>query len=75
MVSSRSWTKDKMVVSKEISHYFTKLPEPLVITQRLEEIFNKLKDEVTERFQGKFTTQNQKIVDLEEKVAVQEKKN
>ena len=43
MVSSRSWTKDKMVVSKEISHYFTKLPEPLVITQRSEEIFNNLK--------------------------------
>ena len=33
----------KMVVSKEISDYFTKLVEPLVTTQRLEEMFGKLK--------------------------------
>ena len=32
-----------MVVSKEISDYFTKLVEPLVTTQRLEEMFGKLK--------------------------------
>ena len=61
MVSTRSSTKDKkMVVSKEISDYFTKLVEPLVTTERLEE---------------KFTAQNQKIVDLEKKIALQEKKS
>ena len=32
-----------MVVSKEISDYFTKLVEPLVPTQRLEEMFVNLK--------------------------------
>ena len=74
MVSSHSSTKDKMMVSKEISHYFTKLVEPLVTTQRLEEMFSQLKNEIIERFEEKFTTRNQKIVDLEEKVAVQEKK-
>ena len=46
MVSTRSSTKDKkMVVSKEISDYFTKLVEPLVTMHRSEEIKRKsLKD-------------------------------
>ena len=75
MVSTRTSTKDKkMVVSKEISGYFTKLVEPLVTTQKLEEMFGKLKEEIIERFEEKFTAQNQKIVDLEEKIALQEKK-
>ena len=64
-----------MVVSKGISDYFTKLVEPLVTTQRLEELFGKLKEETIERFEEKFTAQNQKIVDLEKKIALQEKKN
>ena len=74
MVSTRSSTKDKKMVSKEISDYFTKLVEPLVTTQRLEEMFGKFKEEIIERFEEKFTAQNQKIVDLEEKIAHQEKK-
>ena len=73
MVSTRSSAKDKnMVVSKEISDYFTKLVESLVTTQRLEEMFGKLKEEIIERSEEKFTAQNQKIVDLEEKIALQE---
>ena len=44
-----------MVVSKEISDYFTKLVEPLVTTQRSEEMFGKLKEEIIERFEEKFT--------------------
>ena len=40
MVSTRSSTIDKkMEVSEETSDYFTKLVEPLVSTQRLEEEF------------------------------------
>ena len=74
MVSTRSSTKDKKMVSKEISDYFTKLVEPLVTTQRLEEMFGKFKEEIIEGFEEKFTAQNQKIVDLEEKIAHQEKK-
>ena len=74
MVSTHSSTKDKKMVSKEISDYFTKLVEPLVTTQRLEEIFGKFKEEIIERFEEKFTAQNQKIVDLEEKIAHQDKK-
>ena len=47
MVSTRSSTKDKkMVVSKEISDCFTKLVESLFTTQRLEEMFCKLKEEI-----------------------------
>ena len=41
--------KIKKVVSKKISDYFIKLVEPLVTTQRLEEMFAKLKEEIIER--------------------------
>ena len=58
MVSTYSSRKDKKVISKEISDYFTKLVEPLVTTQRLEEIFGKLKQEIIERLKKKFTAQN-----------------
>ena len=56
MVSTRTSTKDKkMVFSKEVSGYFTKLVEPLGTTQKLEEMFGKLKEEIIERFEEKFT--------------------
>ena len=75
MVSTRSLKKDKkMVVSKDISDYFTKLVEPSVTTERLEEMFGKLKEEIIERFEEKFTAQNQKIKDLKEKIVLQDKK-
>ena len=51
------------------------LGEPLVTMQRLEEMFAKVKEEIIEGFEEKFTAQNQKIVDLEGKSALQEKKN
>ena len=63
-----------MVVSKEISDYFTKLVKPLVTTERLEEMFGKFKDQIIKIFDEKFTAHNQKIVDLEETIALQEKK-
>ena len=63
-----------MVVSKEISDYFTKLIEPLVTTQILQEMFGKLKDKIIERFEKKFTAQNEEIVDLEDKISLQKKK-
>ena len=64
-----------MVVSKGISDYFTKLVKPLVTTQGLEKMFGKFKEEIIERFEEKFTAQNQKIVDLEEKIVLQEKRS
>ena len=75
MVSTRSSIKDKkMVVSKETSDYFTKFVEPMVSKQRLEEMFGKFKEEILERFEEKFTAQNQRIVDLEKNFPLQEKK-
>ena len=65
----------KIVISKEISDYFTKLVKPLVTTQRLEKMFGKLKEEIIERFEEKFTAQNQKIVDLEEKLLFKRKRS
>ena len=47
-----------MVVFKEISDYFTKLVESLVTTQKYEEMFGKIKEEIIERFEEKFTAQN-----------------
>ena len=63
-----------MVVSKETSDYFTKFVEPMVSKQRLEEMFGKFKEEILERFEEKFTAQNQRIVDLEKNIPLQEKK-
>ena len=40
----------------------------------LEEMFGKHKEEIIERFEENFTAQDQKMVDLEEKIALQEKK-
>ena len=47
-----------MLVSKEISDYFTMLVKTLITTQRLKEIFGRLKDEIIERFNEKSTSQN-----------------
>ena len=74
MVSTLSSTKDKKWWFLKKSHCFPKLIEPLVTTQRVKEMFGKLKEEIIKRFEEKFTAQNQKIVDLEEKIALQEKK-
>ena len=46
------------MVSKEISDYFAKLVEPLVTAQRYEEMFGKLKEEIIEKIEEKFTAQN-----------------
>ena len=62
-----------MLVSKQIWDYITKLVELLVTMQRLDEMFRKLKKEIIERFEENFSAQNQKIVDLEEKITLQEK--
>ena len=62
-----------MLVSKEISDYFPKTAEPLVITQRLEKMFDRFKKEIAERSEEKFTAQNQKIMDLEEQLLFKRK--
>ena len=56
-----------MVVSKE------PLVEPLVTAERLE-MFGKLKEEIIERLEEKFTVQNQQRTDVKENIALQEKK-
>ena len=63
-----------MVVSIEMSDCFSKLVEPLVTTQRLEDVFHKLKEETSKDMKKNFAAENKKIVDLEEKIALQDKK-
>ena len=65
MVSARFSTKDQnIVISKEISDYFTKLVEPLLTSQRLEEMFGKRKEEVIEKFEEKFGRENCELLFL-----------
>ena len=65
MVSARSPTKyQKMLISKEISDYFTKLVEPLLTSQRLEKMFGKRKEEVIEKFEEKFGRENCELLFL-----------
>ena len=65
MVSARPPTKyQKMVISKEIWDYFTKLVEPLLTSQRLEEMFGKRKEEVIEKFEEKFGRENCELLFL-----------
>ena len=47
-----------MLVSKQIWDYITKLVEPLVTMQRLDEMFRKLKKEIIERFEENYSAQN-----------------
>ena len=45
----------------------------MVTTQKLEEMFGKLIEDIIGRYEEKFTAQKQKIVDLEEKIVLKEK--
>ena len=62
-----------MVVSKEISDYFSQL-NLVYYAKILEELFGKLKEQIIENLEEKFTVQNHKTVYLEEKITLQEKK-
>ena len=58
--------EEKMTtVTEEFICYFEKLIEPLVTNNSLEELFNKLKDEIIKKFDEKISEQNAKIEKLE----------
>ena len=52
--------------------YFEKLIEPLVTNNSLEELFNKLKDEIMKKFDEKISEQNAKIEKLESIITIHE---
>ena len=52
--------------------YFEKLIEPLVTNNSLEELFNKLKDEIIKKFDEKISEQNANIEKLESIITIHE---
>ena len=69
MVNTRSNNtrakEEKMTTATgELKCYFKKLTEPLVTNNYLEELFNKLKDEIIKKFEEKILEQNSKIEKL-----------
>ena len=72
MVVSRSSAKTtNMYVSQEIREYISELVKPLATNNILEDIFKKLKEEIIFKLEEKFDNQNQKINELEGKIAIQ----
>ena len=65
--------EEKMTtVTEEFICYFEKLIEPLVTNNSLEELFNKLKDEIIKKFDEKISKQNANIEKLESIITIHE---
>ena len=75
MVVTRSSAKGETMsdISEEICKYFSELIKPLLATTTsLKEMFDKMKEEVISKFESKISEQNDKIYELESRVAIQE---
>ena len=59
-------------ISEEIRKYFSELMKPLATNTSLKKMFDKMKEEVVSKFESKIIEQNDKIYDLESRVAIQE---
>ena len=75
MVVKRSSAKSESMseISEEIRKYFSKLIKPLATNTSLKEMFDKLKEEVISKFKSNIRKQNDKIYELESRIAIQEK--
>ena len=62
----------KMSVPQELRDYFSELIQSLATNKCLEQMFQKLKEEIAPKFEERFTEQNRKIDTLEERVSFQE---
>ena len=77
MVNTRSNStkakEEKMTsATEELKCYLEKLIEPLVTNNSLEELFNKLKDEIVKKFDEKISEQNVKTEKLESIITIHE---
>ena len=61
-----------MSVLQELRDYFSEWIQPLATNECLEQIFQKLKEEIVTKFEERFIEQNKKIDELEEWVSFQE---
>ena len=65
--------KEKITTAnEELKYYFEKFIEPLVTNDSLEELFNKLNDEIKKKFDEKISEQNAKIEKLESIITIHE---
>ena len=72
-IFARSSLKSKnMSVSQEIQDYFSKLTEPLATKVGLTELFEIMKGEIVEKFETKFEEQNNKNMELKNRIAAKE---
>ena len=58
-------------ISEEIRKYCSKLIKPLATNTSLKELFDMMKEEVISKFESKINEQNDKIYELESRVAIQ----
>ena len=75
MVNTRSnkAKEEKMTTAaEELKCYFKKLIEPLVTNNSLEELFNKLKDEIMKKCDEKISEQHAKIEKFEWTITIHE---
>ena len=74
MVVTCSFAKSEIMsdISEEIQNYFFELIRPLATNTSLKKILNKIKEEVISKFESKISEQNDKIYELESRVATQE---
>ena len=70
---TRSYVRnEKKSVSQELRDYFSELIQPSATNEYLEQMFQKLKEEIVTKFEERFIEQNRKIYELEERVSFQE---
>ena len=74
MVSTCSSTKEKQWLFLKKSQIILVSWTLVYYAKILEELFGKLKEQIIENLEEKFTVQNHKTVFLEEKITLQEKK-
>ena len=61
-----------MSVSQELCDYFSEFIQPLATNECLEQMFQKLKEEIVTKFEERFIKQNREIDELEGRVSFQE---
>ena len=59
-------------MSQGLRDYFSELIQPLATNESLEQMLQKLKEEIVTKFKEKFIEQNKKFDELEERVSFQE---
>ena len=69
VIVTRSYARSEEVfVSQQLRDYFCELIQPLANNKFLEQMFQKLKEEIVTKFEERFIEQNKKIDELEERV-------